>query len=193
MIKNPKKLKGFTLVEILVAVFLGTIIVMAGYSVFNMSYKSYKKNYANTELNQNARIALERMSREIRQARDITTTLPENAIDALSAIQFQDGHGIVQTGVPTNCDFLYITFSLSGNDLHRQLNYYYLLTDPNTCIKWDTYGAIESALVIDEIKAQQITDLQFWGTQKTVSIHFTVTDGQSSYQFETKTTARNAP
>src|SRR3989304_6475200 len=98
--KIRKFKRAFTLVEILTAVFLGSIIIIAAYSVYLMSYKSYQRHAASAELTQNARIALERMTREIRQAKDITTILPADAGGAPSAIQFQDGHGIVVAGAP---------------------------------------------------------------------------------------------
>lgn len=198
-IQNAKmnKSKGLTLIEILTVVFLGTIIIMTGYTVYLMSYKSYQKNSANSELTQNARIALERMSREIRQARDIVTVLPNSANGAPSAIQIQDGHGIAQTqtGVPANCNFLYITYSLDqlSGDLYRKLSYYPSATVPITCVKWDDASSPGEVSLASDTKAQKITVLQFWGptpSKNLVTIHLTVSDG-SSYTFETMVRARN--
>ena len=62
MFNARKKSKSFTLVEILTVVFLGTIIILAAYSVYAASYGSYKRNSASSELTQNARIALELLS-----------------------------------------------------------------------------------------------------------------------------------
>ena len=191
-----KKSKSFTLIEVITAVFLGAIIIMAAYSVYQISYKSYKKSSANAELTQNARIALERMSREIRQAQEIVTVMPQTPTPAASEIKFQDGHNIMASPAPS-CSIQYLSYSLSGSDLHRILYHYSFGADP-TCVK---YNALDDSqppqsptihIDSDEVKAQQLSGLEFYGTQKTVTIHFSVTDGQSTYQFETKVTARNA-
>jgi len=191
--RASKKSKAFTLVEILTVVFLGTVIIMAGYSVYQMSYQSYQKNSKNAELTQNARIALERMSREIRQSLEILPPpLPENpgAGTPPSTITFQDGHVIVPTQppLPTNCEIQYVTYYLSGNELHRKITFY-TLTGYDECVLWSAENAQEQ-VYRDQIKAEKISSLQFWGIN-TITIHLTASDNSSSFQFETKVYPRN--
>jgi len=176
--KIRKFKRAFTLVEILTAVFLGSIIIIAAYSVYLMSYKSYQRHAASAELTQNARIALERMTREVRQTGEILTTAP-------TEIKFQDGH------IPSQIQ--YLTYYLSGTDLHRKLSYYYCSNDSLTKVKWSTPCApytLQEEIDSDNVKAEKITSLQFVGTP-VITINLTVSDGNISYQFETKTLARN--
>lgn len=186
-IRNPKskKSKAFTLVEILTVVFLGSVLIMAAYAVYLISYKSYKKNFESAELTQNARIALERLSREIRQANEILTELPKSPSEGTppSEIKFQDGHNISK--------IQYIHYYLSGTDLYRRVSHYCLLAscDEDEWVPWSTQDAVEY-FEPEEIKAQKISALQFWGNN-TITIHLSVSDGTSTYTFETKTLTRN--
>lgn len=339
--------KAFTLVEILTVVFLGTLIIMAAYEVYLMSYKSYKRNSQSAELTQNARIAMERFSRDIRQAEEIVTVLPADPSAGAppSEIKFQDGHTIYATPTPTPSppppplpappspsdteppsgtislnpnssdysnylpittvtvsasdsggsgllamelsiddmtfasstgwityepsipdwnmtnanyggnsnpgqkilyirfkdnagnisltssasytynlapeayhyfkdEFLsalfginlafgqspnpsviqYITYYLSGTDLHRKISHYYCSDNASQYVDYATVcispNTLEQQTDLDQIKAQKITNLQFWGTD-TITVHLTVGDETTSYQFETKATARN--
>lgn len=183
---STKKSRGFTLVEILTVVFLGSIIIIASHSIYLISYKSFKKNSASSELTQNARIALERTSREIRQAAEIETDLPidPGVGTPPSAIEFQDGHDTSK--------IQYITYYLSGTDLHRELAHYSFALTPDEWVPKSTVvdGNSPEKHSTDEIKAEKISNLQFWGDQ-TITIRLSVSDGSSTYTFETKTLGRN--
>ncbi len=189
--KNIKRKKAFTLIEILMAVFLGSIIITAAYSVYLISYKSYKKNSANAELTQNARIALERISRDIRQAMDIVTDLPEDPSEGAPSqeLKFQDGHDYTSTG-----QIQYVTYSLSGTDLYRKVSHYYFPAYPDEWVFWSTTDEDENppeeSTGPDQIKAQNISSLQFWGDQ-TITMRIEVSDDESTFTFETKTLGRN--
>lgn len=179
--------KSFTLVEILTVVFLGSVIIIAAYSIYLISYKSFKKNSASSELTQNARIALERTSREIRQAVEIVTDLPVDPGVGTppSAIEFQDGHDTSK--------IQYITYYLSGTDLHRELAHYaFALTPDEWVLKStkDAEGNSPEKYSTDAVKAEKISSLQFWGDE-TITIRLSVSDGSSTYTFETKTLGRN--
>lgn len=191
------KKKGFTLVEVLTVVFLSVIIVAAGYYLYLVSFRSFSKNSASAELTQNARIALERMSRDIRQSMDIVTALPESPEEGTvpSELKFQDGHNFW----PTAGSIQYITYYLQGNDLHRKVSHFAFPDAPNDWVLWSTIRGTpahpESPTEIsdpqdDVIKAQHITSVQFWGNQL-VTIHLTVSDTKNTYEFETKTLGRN--
>jgi len=94
--KESKSLTGFTLTEVLVvvAVFVVLIVIIYGVQVF--SQRAYQQGEMATEILQNGRVILERMSREMRQAKYIVTSLPEIPNDPEfpppSDILFQDGH-----------------------------------------------------------------------------------------------------
>jgi len=60
--------RGFTLIEIMVAVFIGVIVLTAVYANFLTQYKSYIANSFVTEMQQNGRVALDALTRELRMA-----------------------------------------------------------------------------------------------------------------------------
>jgi len=60
--------RGVTLVELLVAVALLSLIMVAFFTIFKGGTAAWKKGDIRTELVQNGRIALDRMASEIRQA-----------------------------------------------------------------------------------------------------------------------------
>lgn len=59
---------GFSLIELMVAMVAGLVLLAAVYSVFTMQNKELKKQEQITEMQQNARIAMDMMSRELRMA-----------------------------------------------------------------------------------------------------------------------------
>lgn len=183
--------RGLTLVEILVGITLSTLLIGALYGVYIVSNKSYRTSVNQTELNQNARIALERISRDLRQSMLLVTTLPPTNTDTLnpapSDITFQDGHD--------NTKIQYIRYYLSGTDLKRQVFHYAFSSNPTV---WVTYDALDNlnlppakTITEDTIKANTITTLQFYGTSSLININLTSTNGTSNYKYETAVYARN--
>lgn len=194
MIKLSKtKHQSFTLIEMLTVVFLSMVIIVAGYSLYVMSYKSYQRNSASAELTQNARIALERLSRDVRQAIEILNNLPEDpsAGTPPSEIKFQDGHNFWP---PANGKIQYITYYLSGTDLYRKMSHYAFPTNPDDWVLWSTLDDSGQPATeytdSDQIKAQNISSLQFWG-KNIITVHLEVSNDTSTYTFETKSLARN--
>ncbi len=60
--------RGFTMVELMIAMLLGLIVIAGVSSVFLANLRSYRTNDALSEVQANARIAFELMARDIRQA-----------------------------------------------------------------------------------------------------------------------------
>jgi len=60
--------KGFTLVELLVAMAVASVVAMSGFALFSASNWSYQVQESVGEAQQNARIAMDRMARDIRMA-----------------------------------------------------------------------------------------------------------------------------
>lgn len=89
--KDPL-LKGFTLTEVIIVLTISLIIIVAVFSAYDLSQKSYIAAERKAEIIQNGRVVLERMSREIRQAKEIVTELPSERISPPSEIKFRDGH-----------------------------------------------------------------------------------------------------
>lgn len=61
--------KGFTLIEILITLVITSIVMASIFSVFNTQSKSFNSQQQVTEMQQNARAALDMMTREIRMAK----------------------------------------------------------------------------------------------------------------------------
>jgi len=66
--RKGKAKKGVTLVELLVAVALLSLIMVAFYTIFKGETKVYQRGEKRVEIIQNARVAFDRMVSEIRQA-----------------------------------------------------------------------------------------------------------------------------
>lgn len=71
-----KKDKGFTLVEMMIAIAVGMLVLSAVYTVFNLQNKLLGDQEQIAELHQNARIAMDMMVREISMAGYNQTTDP---------------------------------------------------------------------------------------------------------------------
>lgn len=186
------KRKGLILVEILTVVFFATLIIMAAYSIYLISYKAFKANSQKAELTQNARIALERMTRDIRQAMGVVTVLPETPELGTppSELKFQDGHHYWASGEKIQ----YITYYLDGTDLHQKYSHYAFPTYPDIWVLWsavdDEGNPPTEYQDSDVIKAEKIASLQFWGNRD-ITIHLSVSDGSSTYYFQTISLGRN--
>lgn len=59
---------GFTLIEIMVAVIVGLVVVAAGFAILTSSNKAVQANEQTADTQQNVRIAMELISRDIKQA-----------------------------------------------------------------------------------------------------------------------------
>jgi len=177
---------GFTLMEALTGAILGGIVLMIIYSSFVTGQKLTQRGALNAELSQNGRISLDRISREIRQTDQVTTTLSEDPPDPSQAeIIFEDGHtDIIQ----------YIRYYLSGTDLRKEIKHYYFPSDPGTWVDYnakDGYGQpANSNIDSDQIVAQFVSHLNFYG-EKTIGIDLSIEKDGRKIDFRTKNLGRN--
>lgn len=84
--------RGFTLTEIVVVIAIFGLVIIAVYSAYILSREAYLRGEDMAEITQNGRVILERISREIRQAKEIVIELPEEKISPPNEIKFHDGH-----------------------------------------------------------------------------------------------------
>ncbi|OGZ33754.1 MAG: hypothetical protein A2Y98_03225 [Candidatus Portnoybacteria bacterium RBG_19FT_COMBO_36_7] len=64
--KNKSAIKGFTLIEVLVATAIFVTVLMVTVSIFLMAIKNQRRSFEIQNLQDNARFIIERMSKEIR-------------------------------------------------------------------------------------------------------------------------------
>lgn len=181
---------SFTLVEILVAMAAGAMVLVALYSIYTVNVKTYRRSINQQELAQNARISMERISRDIRQTDRVITSLPLTSSDPLnpppSSIQFQDGHETTK--------IQYLKYYLTDHNLNRQVLHYAFSADPNEWVAWnaqDEFGHLPTEYIDqDAIKADKISVLKFYG-EKVINIELQVTDETNTFDFRTKVWGRN--
>jgi prepilin-type N-terminal cleavage/methylation domain-containing protein len=105
--------KGFTLLETMIAVTIMLIFVVGGARFFENSVKSWQANYAKLEIQQNARIGMDEMNKNIMGASAAAVVIDVAAVPASSAIIFQVTK---DSGTTTHL------YYLSNNKLMRQFN-----------------------------------------------------------------------
>jgi prepilin-type N-terminal cleavage/methylation domain-containing protein len=168
-----KNKKGFTLTELLIAVIIALLIVLIVSTIFVLNQKVLRKSNIKAELTQNARITLDLMAREIRQAEEIVTTLPPNDSDPgliAHELQFEDGQ--IDTHIQ------YIKYYLDNSDLKRQIIIYYFdascggpcpPSDPSYYVHWDDtdpFGGPIEEILEDRIIGEYFSNLDFYDPDK---------------------------
>ena len=152
---------GFTLTEMIIAITIFALIVVAVYSVYTLSHQAYREGERAAETIQNGRVVLERISREIRQAKEIVTELSDDEAGATSTILFQDGHEI--------STIHYINYFKEGTNVKREVIAYYFSGDPATHVPWDATpppGQQKLATTTEEARiiGEYVAGLGFWGS-----------------------------
>jgi len=111
---------GFTLTEVLIVISITVLIIVVICSAFVFNQRAYRDGEMAAEILQNGRVVSERMVREIRQAKEIVTVLPEEKIDPAQEVLFQDGHLplISETDLAQEGNTSTITLSLSSSDIN---------------------------------------------------------------------------
>lgn len=180
--------KGFTLTELIISMVIALLILIIVSSTFILNQRVYQKSNTKAELIQNARITLDLMSREVRQATALVTTLPDNNSNPATVaheLEFQDGHveNVIQ----------YIRYYLNGSDLHRQIIVYYFDTDPSTYVTWDdvnAFGPPSQTTTEDKIVGENFGELDFYGNGN-INIDLTLIKNNETFQMKSIINPRN--
>ena len=107
MIHNIKNNKGFTLIEIIIVIIVLGVLSVFGFSFISTAVHTYSKMEKQKSLFDQAVMAMERISRELRDASTITTATG-------STLAFTKSHG-----TPQETSTYDIRFRLSSNTLQR--------------------------------------------------------------------------
>ncbi len=183
-----KKQKGFTLSELLIAVLIGLVVLIVVGSAFILNQKVIRKSNTKAELIQNARITLDLMAREIRQAKEVVTVLPPDSSNPeliAHELQFEDGH--------TNYQIQYIRYYLDGTDLKKQIIVHYFETNPSIYVEWDdvdAFGPPESEVLEDKLIAENFSSINFFGAEN-IHIEMTLLKKNEGVKIESIINPRN--
>jgi prepilin-type N-terminal cleavage/methylation domain-containing protein len=185
-----KRQFGFTVIELLVAVIISSVLISLTIATYNLFRKTAIADQSKSDLDQNGRVAIDRLTRNIRQTPDIVTILPDDANDTSVAepheIEFEDGN----TG-----DLTYQRYYLNGTTLELDTKEYYFTADPSTRVHWNTRDASSNLPVAHVISTQDIalnvSNFTLYG-YKPVEVYLTTSDpsGQK-FMLRTAVTGRN--
>ena len=184
--------KGFSLPELLIAITITALVVEAAYFASRIGQETFETTGERIELAQNARVILDRMSREIRQATDIVTELPPGSGDPgnppANTIMFEDGHTDVNQ---------YISYLIDGNDAYRTVTAYYFGDSLPDSSEWIVYEAIDdegnppnSTNISNTIIAEHISSLEIYG-DTIIFIELTASEDDQTADFATSVYPRN--
>lgn len=173
-----KKLSGFTLIEIIVATSLASLLFMAATGIYLISQATYQKADTKAETTQNGRVIIDRMIRELRQSQNIVTEMPATLSDPEllpDEIMFQDGHDTSQVN--------YIRYYLNEGGINRQKIVYYFDLAPEIYVVWDAIDQQGHSPIMeiteDKIIGEWVNDIEFWG-DKLININlYLLKNGQS--------------
>lgn len=169
-----KKNKGFTIIEILIVLIISSAVLGISTAVYNTFRKAITRDQNTAAMAQNARVALDRISREVRQASGIVTAIPvdenDTTIPQPNELEFEDGHAN---------DISYKRYYISGTILKMDINEYYFSYDTANRVSWNAIGNGEVSPIKHTISTQDIADnvqsLEFYGA-KPLEIVITTTD-----------------
>jgi len=162
------------------------VILILVYGSFITGQKLQRQGSINAELSQNGRIALDRISRELRQTGQLATVLSPTPPDpAQNQIIFEDGH---------TDTIQYINYYQTGTDLKREQGHYYFAGDPSSWVDYSAKdGGGNPALYAQDSNqtiAQNISSLNFYG-EKNITIDLTVKKNDKEIRFRTQNLGRN--
>lgn len=188
------KKSAFTLVELLVAMLISSILISITVSTYTLFRKSIAEDQNKAAITQNARVAFDRLSRELRQTPDIVSKLPVNLLDTVTAqpgeIEFEDGHAS-----PGDTNYLsYRRYYLIGTNLKLDTIEYYFSAEPTIRVKYDSVRSggvlpIKRVLSTQDV-AETVQSIAFYGTHPII-FYLTSSDGKQSLTLRTSLYERN--
>jgi prepilin-type N-terminal cleavage/methylation domain-containing protein len=142
---------GYTLIELVVVLALALALLTAAVATYTAFRRSISLDVQRASAMQNSRVALDRLSRELRQSAELVTNLDEGQVTAV--LEFADGH--------TN-DLTYKRYSISGTLLRLEVAEYYFASAPTVRVRWnaeDQFGnpPVRAVLSTQDVAEQVLT------------------------------------
>ncbi|PIU01457.1 hypothetical protein COT68_03100 [bacterium (Candidatus Torokbacteria) CG09_land_8_20_14_0_10_42_11] len=183
--------KGFTIIEVLVAISIGLVVILLSYLVYDVTLRFTAIENRKIELAQNGRVALDRMTRDFRQAQELVTVLPPVPDDPdnppAEELTFQDGHNLEPIA--------YIRYYLLEDNFYREAAHYAFTSAPDDWVPWsavDEDGHTPDKTVdSNDLVAEYIQNLIFWGEGRLAHISFSALSGSERVDFLTSVCGRN--
>ena len=183
---NTSNNKGFTLLETICAMALFLEVVLLVGSMFIIAQQTYRQGAGQGELIQNARVCLDRLSRELRQSDYLVTDISSTSTPA-NEIFFQNGHD--------SSDINYIRYYLDGTDLRRERSVYFFSSDPAVYVYYNSVNAFGNPptpqVLRDEVIGEYFNQIAFYGEQGLVNIDFNLAKQKNDLTISTKAYIRN--
>ena len=182
------KYKGFTLSEVLIVIAVFMIITAAVYGAYTLSQKAYRESEISAEITQNGRVILERITREIRQAKEIAGDFPEERQSASTTIIFEDGH--------ISDPYHYIHYFKTDDTIKREVITYYFSGDPEeTPVPWNAIPPLGQTLLTKNLEeariiGEYVDNLELWG-ERVINITLVLQKKDKNLNLETKILGRN--
>ncbi len=173
-------MKGFTLVEIVVVTVILMTIALIVTNVVFLSSSVYLQKKNSTEVLQNGRVAMDAISREVRQARRIVTNLSENKEEASREIIFQDGHRDA-VYIDGEAHYYYIQY-IEGEEGRLKRNEF--LEDENFSFPEGVNPETESVI------GEHVSKIKFWGSRP-ISIFIKIEKDSKKIQLFNMVFSRN--
>jgi len=186
-----KNQRGFTILESLLSIFIFTLSVLAVFSVYNLAQTTYRQAGDKNELWQNARVVLDRLTRDFRQTTELVTALPAGADDPFNpppnAILFQNGHN-TET-------ITYIKYLQISSEIHRQTIAYYFDQEPGTYVRWNSRDIFnnppQEAILEDQLAGEYFSSIKFWGENGLIYISVILNKSDQQAELLTAVYGRN--
>lgn len=180
--------KAFTLSEVLIVITILIVVITAVYSGYFLGQKAYRESEISAEITQNGRVILERITREIRQAKEIVGDFPEEREGAEDEITFEDGH--------ISDSYNYIHYFKSGGSIEREVIVYYFSGDfDQSPVPWSAIPPQGQTLEVKNLEeakiiGEYVDTLELWGS-RIINVAINLKEKDKSLNLETAILGRN--
>lgn len=169
------KRHGFTLVELILAASIASVLAGLTAASYIAIQRLVVRGQDDLVAAQTARVIIDRVSRDLRQAETVVNLIPPDSASGLTTLEFEDGHEVDPAG-PT-----YITYSLEGTTVRRNRHYYYLQSNPGQRLPYNAGVVGQGGFSVSEVTGENyliadgVSDLRFYGSSSLVEIDTTIT------------------